>query len=161
MMLVGMPLALTEEGTSALHKWIIPRFLEAVTSESLGSLPRAQANPSHFLPLVAVVGVLVSTLFGGWVLDEEGFTTSPFGGLGVLGVLVGCGVELEGLGLHRLEPRFFLAIPWWFGSCLAKWSGWIERARVWDGAKVQRRVASVDSARMLRRLMAGIFFKGR
>jgi len=30
---------------------------------------------------------------------------------------------VEDLGLHcpsRL-PRFFLAIPWWFGTCLAKW----------------------------------------
>jgi hypothetical protein len=33
---------------------------------------------------------------------------------------------------------------------------WIETAKVWDGAKEQRRIASVESANMLTSLIAAI-----
>lgn len=73
------------------------------------------------------------------------------------------GLEVEGFGLHRWVSRFFfLAMPWWWlGLCLARWLAWMERARVWDGAKEQRRTASVDRAKMLRSLTAGIASEGR
>ena len=45
--------------------------------------------------------------------------------------------------------------------CLATWLERTERARVWEGAKEHRRRASVDSAKMLRSLVAGISSKGR
>jgi len=103
-----------------------------------------------------VVGGLVSTLAGDEVLDGERSTLGVLVFLG--GVLVDseAGGRLEDLGLHRLVARFFLATPWWFASCLGKWSDRTERARVWDGAREQRRIANVDSAKILRSLMAGI-----
>ena len=131
-----------------------------VMSSNLLSSPKAQAIPSFPEP----VGVLVG--FGGEeVLDREGLFLGELVLSIVLslgGVLVGLGAgvlergRLEDLDLHRLVPRFFFAMPWWFGSCLAKWFGCTARARVWDGARVQRRIANVDSAKRLRSLMAGI-----
>jgi hypothetical protein len=115
-------------------------------------------------PEEVLVEGLVTTLLAG-SLDLGG--SADLEGSTLEGVLVGFGVgvleggRLEDLGLHRLLPRFFLAMPWWLGICLAKWFGWIETARVWEGAKEQRRTASVESAKMLRSLMAGISSKGR
>lgn len=160
-MLTGMPVALTASGIWAVQRWNILTRLEAAMREILLSLPMAQAIASFPEPVGVVVGGLVSTLAGDEVLDGEGSGLAVLVSLG--GVLVGseAGV-LEGrtldedLGLHREVARFFLATPWWFASCLAKWSERTETARVCDGAREQRRIANVDSANMLRSLMAGI-----
>jgi hypothetical protein len=128
---------------------------------NLESSPIAQATASFPEPL-GVVGVW--TVAGEEVLDGERLTLGVLAGVSTLDVLVGVSLggllvgpgEEEGLDLHRLLARFFLAMPWWFGSSLARWSGFIERARVWDGAREQRRIANVDSANMLRSLTEGI-----
>ena len=125
------------------------------------SSPMAQAIASFPGPVGVLVGGLVSTLLGVEEVEEEGVGVS-LGGSSLTGV-VGEGTGLEDLGLHRLlpVPRFFLAMPWWLGTCLAKWFAWTERARVREGAKEHRRRASVDSAKMLRSLIAGISSEGR
>ena len=160
MMLTGIPVALTASGIWAVQRWNILTRLEAARREILLSLPMAQAIASFPEPVGVLVGGLVSTLAGDEVLDGEGLGLGVLVSLGVLvgseaGVLAGRLLD-EDLGLHRGESRFFLATPWWFASCLAKWSDRTETARVWDGAREQRRIANVDSAKMLRSLMAGI-----
>lgn len=107
----------------------------------------------------------METLFGDWVDDGDGLLLGEGELWGVLvgweaGVLAG---EVVDLGLHCVPrlPRFFLAIPWWFGTCLAKWFPCTVRARVWEGAKEQRTIASVDSANMLKSFVVDISSKRR